>query len=41
MPRHEYHFYESLGYVKVGEIPVQSEGMDPDFTLFQYEKMVE
>jgi GNAT superfamily N-acetyltransferase len=36
-----HHFYESLGYVKVGEIPVQSEGMDPDFTLFQYEKMVE
>lgn len=34
-------FYESLGYVKVGELPIKSEGMDPNFTLFQYEKEVE
>jgi len=36
-----HHFYESLGYVKVGEIPVKVEGGDPNFALFQYEKEVE
>lgn len=32
-------FYESLGFCKVGELPITRQGLDPDFRLFQYEKV--
>lgn len=34
-----HYFYESLGFCKVGELPISRQGMDPDFRLFEYERM--
>jgi GNAT superfamily N-acetyltransferase len=35
-----HHFYEKLGYRRVDQIRVTEEGLEPNFTLFKYEKRV-